>query len=215
MVQHKVIAAIFSLAHIKFIPLIAVFIYCTVVPVSSIIVWLTKKLFIGKFEAGDFPLWGFVYFKWWLQRRLIALLPKELFSNTPFYGHLLRLFGVQVSSDTQLSNFEIGIEDLASIGKNVTISSNVVLNNAWVENGQLKLRTIQIADHAYIGTSSVISGDCQIAERGEIKDLSFLPPGQNIGKNEIWGGSPAQNIGLRPQEETVQFVSKKKMKLHP
>jgi non-ribosomal peptide synthetase-like protein len=171
---------------------------------------LTKKLFIGKFEAGDFPLWGCVYFKWWLQRRLIALLPKELFSNTPFYGHLLRLFGVQVSSDTQLSNFEIGIEDLASIGNNVTISSNVVLNNAWVENGQLKLRTIQIADHAYIGTSSVISGDCQIAERGEIKDLSFLPPGQNIGKNEIWGGSPAQNIGLRPQEETVQFVSKKK-----
>ena len=119
-------------------------------------------------------------------------------------------FEVKVSDDTQLSNFEFGIEDLVSIGKNVTISSNVVLNNAWVENGRLKLRTIHIADHAYIGTSSVISGDCQIAEKGEIKDLSLLVLGQNVGKNEIWGGSPAQNIGLRAQEEPVPFVSKKK-----
>lgn len=190
--------------------LIAVFVYCTVVPVSSGIIWLIKKLFIGKFEAGDYPLWGFVFFKWWLQRKLVALLPKELFSNTPFYAHFLRWFGVKVSGDTQLSNFEIGIEDLISIGKNVTISSNVVLNNAWVENGRLKLRSIYIEDHAYIGTSSVISGDCRIAERGEIKDLSLLPLGQSIGKNEIWGGSPAVNLGVKPQEEAINFVSKKK-----
>lgn len=190
--------------------LIAVFLYCTVVPLSSIIIWLIKKLFIGKFEAGDYPLWGFVFFKWWLQRRLVALLPKELFSNTPFYAHFLRWFGVKISDDTSLSNFEIGIEDLVSIGQNVTISSNVVLNNAWVENGQLKLRNITIADHAYIGTSSVISGDCSIAERGEIKDLSLLSLGQNVAENEIWGGSPAQNKGLRPQEEAFNYVSKRK-----
>jgi len=190
--------------------LMAVFIYCTVVPISSGIIWLIKKLFVGKFEAGDYPLWGLVFFKWWLQKRLVSLLPKELFSNTPFYAHFLRWFGVKVSGDTQLSNFEIGIEDLVSIGKNVTISSNVVLNNAWVENGRLKLRNISIADHAYIGTSSVISGDCQIAERGEIKDLSLLPLGQNIGKNEIWGGSPATNLGIKTQEERVHYVSKKK-----
>ena len=190
--------------------LIAVFIYCTFVPISSIIIWLIKKLFLGTFKAGDYPLWGFVFYKWWLQKRLVSLLPKELFSNTPFYAYFLHWFGVKISEDTQLSNFEIGIEDLVSIGKNVTISSNVVLNNAWVENGRLKLRMINIADHAYIGTSSVISGDCEIAEKGEIKDLSLLTLGQNVGKNEIWGGSPAQKIGLRPQEETVHFVSKKK-----
>lgn len=190
--------------------LIAVFVYCTVVPLSGVLIWMIKKLLIGKFEAGDYPLWGFVFFKWWLQKRLVSLLPKELFSNTPFYAYFLRWFGVKISEDTQLSNFEIGVEDLVSIGKNVTISSNVVLNNAWVENGRLKLRMIEIDDHAYIGTSSVISGDCQIAEKGEIKDLSLLVLGQNVGKNEIWGGSPAQNIGLRAQEETVPFVSKKK-----
>ena len=193
------------------IPLsIAVFVYCTVVPISSIIIWVIKKLLIGKFEAGDYPLWGFVYFKWWLQRRLVALLPKELFSNTPFYAHFLRWFGVKISGDTQLSNFEIGIEDLVSIGKNVTISSNVVLNNAWVEHGQLKLRTIHIADHAYIGTSSVVSGDCQIEEGGEIKDLSLLSLGQNIGKSEIWGGSPAINLGIKTHEEAFVDVPKRK-----
>ena len=190
--------------------LMAVLIYCTVVPISSIVIWMIKKLFIGKFTAGDYPLWGLVFYKWWLQRRLLALLPKELFSNTPFYGHFLRWFGVKVSGDTQLSNFEIGIEDLVSIGKNVTISSNVVLNNAWVENGQLKLRSIDIKDHAYVGTSSVLSGDCQIAESGEIKDLSFLALGQSIGENEIWGGSPAQNLGVKPQAEVFNYASKKR-----
>jgi non-ribosomal peptide synthetase-like protein len=172
--------------------IIAILLYCIVIPVSSFLVILLKKCFIGKLSEGDFPMWGLTYFKWWFQKRLFTLIPKETVSNTPLFPILLKWMGVAVAEDAQLSNFEIGAEDLVSIGKNVTISSNVVLNNAWVENGLLKLRKITIEDDAYIGTSAVVSGRCSLKRGSELKDLSCLAKEQIIPALQTWGGSPAK-----------------------
>jgi len=179
-----------------FVPLlIAVLLFCTVIPLSSLFIIAFKKLLLSNFQEGDYPLWGLTYFKWWLLRRLVNLIPKEVISNTPFYAIYLRLLGAKVSDDTQLCNFEIGLEDLVEIGKNVTVSSKVVLNNAWIENGYLKLRRIKIEDHAYVGTSSVISGNCILENGAELKDLSLLPVDTTMPTNTIYEGSPAIYIG--------------------
>ena len=183
--------------------LFAVILYCTVVPISVVVIWLIKKLLIGNLEEGDYPLWGRVYFRWWLQKRLYSLIPKEVLSNTPLYANLISAFGVKIKSKTQLSHFEMGVEELVEIGQNVTISSNVVLNNAVVENGKLQLRKIYIADDAYLGTSCVVSGSCHIGIGGEIKDLSMLKKGERIPDYEIFEGSPAKSIGKKSPYETV------------
>lgn len=181
-----------------FIPLIfAVILYCTVIPMSVALIWLIKKLIIGPLKEGDYPLWGKVYFKWWLQKRLYSLIPKEVLGNTPLYADLIRVFGVNIKSKNQLSNFEMGVEELVEIGENVTISSNVVLHNAWVEQGLLKLRKIYIADDAYVGTSSIVSGDCHLEQGSELKDLSRLEAGKRMTNHEVFEGSPAKSVGTK------------------
>ena len=180
------------------IPLVlAVILYCTVIPISVVLIWLIKKLLIGPLAEGDYPLWGKVYFKWWLQRRLYSLIPKEVLGNTPLYADLIRAFGVKIKEKNQLSNFEMGAEELIEIGENVTISSNVVLNNAWVEQGLLKLRKIYIHNDAYVGTSSIVSGDCHLGKGGELKDLSHLELGKRMADYEIFEGSPAKCVGTK------------------
>ena len=187
-------------------------------PIFTIICIGTKWLVIGKMKAGDYPLWGTYYFRWWLVKTMQRLLPAQFLNGTPLYPTYLKWLGVKIAPDAQISDFSFGAEDLITIGSDVSISSQTNLNNAFVENGMLKLRSIFLGDHAYIGSSAVISGDSRIEAWGELQDLSFLQPGKTIGSGEVWQGSPAQlkekkNIADLPQPLQISTYTRRKYKL--
>jgi non-ribosomal peptide synthetase-like protein len=186
-------------------------------PIFTILCVSTKWLVIGKMKAGDYPLWGTYYFRWWFVKTMQRLLPAQFLNGTPLYPAYLRLLGMKIASDAQVSDFTFGAEDLITIGSDVSISSQTHLNNAVVEDGLLKLRAITLGNHAYIGSASVISGDSHVDSWGELQDLSFLQPGKTIGSGEVWQGSPAQlkekkNIEDLPQPLFVSTATRRKYK---
>jgi len=178
--------------------------YCLIPPFFTSLSILAKRLVIGKIRAGDYPLWGSYYFRWWFVKTIQAIIPTQFMNGTPIYPVYLRMLGVKVAPTAQLSSLTIGAEDLLTIGNDVSISSQVVFNNAVVEDGWLKLRSIHIGDHAYIGSSAIISADATVEEWGELQDLSHLQSGQKIGTREVWKGSPAQLKETRTMEELPQ-----------
>ncbi len=187
-------------------------------PVFTILCISTKWLVIGKMKAGDYPLWGIYYFRWWLVKTMQRLLPAQFLNGTPLYPAYLRLLGMKIAPDAQVSEFSFGAEDLITIGSDVSISSQTNLNNAFVEDGLLKLRAISLGDHAYIGSSATISGDSNMETWSELQDLSFLQPGRTIASGEVWQGSPAQlkekkNIEDLPQPLTVSTFTRRKYKM--
>ena len=184
--------------------LTALMMFCFTSPFLNALTIILKHLVIGKIKAGDYPLWGTYYFRWWFVKTMQRLLPSQFLSGTPLLPKFLRLFGLKIADDAQLSNIFIGAEDLVTIGKDVSISSQVVLDNAIVEGGLLKLREIHIGDHAYIGSSSIVGGGARIEAWGELQDLSYLQPGKTIKIGEIWAGSPAQFKEKTPPEKYPQ-----------
>ncbi|MBS1622742.1 MAG: amino acid adenylation domain-containing protein [Bacteroidetes bacterium] len=178
--------------------------FCLMPPLFSLISVLIKWVVIGRFRAGDYPLWGTYYFRWWLVNTVQGLAQMEFLNGTPLYPMYLRWMGVKVAPDAQIAAAKIGAEDLLTIGRDVSISSQVLFNNAWVEGGLLKIREIKIGDHAYIGSSAVIAGDTVIEEWGELGDLSALPQGQRIRRGEVWHGSPAQRVATRDIKDLPQ-----------
>ncbi|GAC1587849.1 MAG: non-ribosomal peptide synthetase [Ginsengibacter sp.] len=180
---------------------VALLLFCLIPPILSFLSVALKWMVIGKMKEGDYPLWGTYYFRWWFVKTIQNVIPVQFLNGTPLYNIYLRWMGVNVSNDAQLSNFKVGAEDLITIGKNVTISSSVILNNAWVEKGMLKLRSINIGDNAYIGTRSIIGPGAEIKEWGEIKDLSYLRAGKTIEKKELWEGSPAKLVKVKEDKE--------------
>src|SRR6185503_620217 len=191
--------------------------FCLIPPIFTVISVATKWLVIGKMKAGDYPLWGSYYFRWWLVKTMQRLLPAQFLNGTPLYPAYLRLLGVKVAADAIISDFSFGAEDLITIGSDVSISSQTNLNNAFVEDGLLKLRPISLGDHAYIGSSAVISGDSRMEAWSELQDLSFLQPGKVVGSGEVWQGSPAQlkekkNIEELPQPLVVSAATRRKYK---
>jgi len=125
---------------------------------------------------------------------------------------------MKIAPNAQISDFSFGAEDLITIGADVSLSSQTNLNNAFVEDGLLKLRRITLGDHAYIGSSAIISGDSHVKDWGELQDLSFLPPGKTIHEGEVWRGSPAvfkekKNIADLPQPLEVSTFTRRKYKV--
>lgn len=184
--------------------LIALALFCVIPPLFSLLSIGCKWLLVGKLKEGDYPLWGWFYFRYWLVNTIQRLVPSQFMNGTPLYPVYLRMLGVKIDRDVQLSSITVGAEDLVEIGKDVSISSQVILNNAIVENGLLKLRRIRIGDHAYIGSSTVISGGTVIEDWGEIQDLSHLQPNQTIKERELWKGCPAEKISVRTEAELPQ-----------
>ena len=183
--------------------MVALFLFCLIPPFLSTLSVALKWLVIGKMKEGDYPLWGSYYFRWWFVKTMQNVIPVQFLNGTPLYPVYLRWMGVNVASDAQLSSFSIGAEDLVTIGKDVSISSSVIFNNAYVEKGMLKLRSINIGDHAYIGTRSVIGAGAKIEKWGEIGDLSHLPAFKTISENEIWEGSPSRLIRIKSKSELI------------
>ena len=181
----------------------AVLLYTLIPPVYSLIILLTKWIVIGKIKEGDYPLWGWYYFRWWLWKTIKRLMPSELFVETPLYPRYLRLLGVKVDKTAQLSLLPIAAEDLVTIGANVVSSSGCAIDNAFVENGILHIRKVEIKDNAYLGSSVIVGAGCVIEEFGELQDLSCLNEGEKIGFGEVWNGSPAQKIRDKSKEETT------------
>jgi len=165
--------------------------FCLIPPLFAAFSIGVKWLVIGKMKEGDYPLWGGYYFRWWFVKTMQRLLPSQFLNGTPLYCGYLRRMGVKVADDAQLAAISIGAEDLITIGSDVSLSSQVVLNNAFVEDGMLKLRSIHIGDHAYVGSSAIVAGGAEIEAWGELQDLSFLQEGKTIRSGEIWQGSPA------------------------
>jgi non-ribosomal peptide synthetase-like protein len=191
----------------------AIVFYCLIPPIFIATVVAIKWLVIGKMKEGDYPLWGTYYFRWWFVKTMQRLLPSQFMNGTPLYPFFLRMFGAHIASDAQLSNITIGAEDLVTIGSDASLSSQVVLDNAFVEDGLLKLRSIHLGAHSYIGSSAVIAGNTIVEDYGELQDLSYLPAGNRIKEGEVWYGSPAQlketkNSNDLPKPEIVSFSKK-------
>jgi non-ribosomal peptide synthetase-like protein len=184
--------------------LIALGAFCLIPPVFTVAAIASKWLIIGRMKEGDYPLWGSYYFRWWFVRTLQSLLPVLFINGTPLYPVYLRLMGARVAPDAQLSSFSIGAEDLVTIGSDVSISSEAVLDNAFVEDGLLKLRSIKLGDHAYIGSSALIAGGARMEEWSELQDLSYLQAGKTIKPGEVWQGSPAVLKETKPLADLPQ-----------
>ncbi len=192
----------------------ALFMFCVIPPLFIGLGIAVKWIVIGKYKEGKYPLWGNYYFRWWFVTTFNKIVPTQFLNGTPLYPVYLKLLGVSIQPDAQLSSFSIGAEDLITIKEDVSISSNVILDNAIIEDGFFIISRITIGNHGYIGSSSILEGNTTVEDWGELQDLSLLQKHKTIGYAEIWKGSPSKLINTRKKEDflhPLKISSKKRI----
>ncbi|GAA4346402.1 non-ribosomal peptide synthetase [Variovorax defluvii] len=154
-----------------------------------------KWLVAGRLAPGRYPLWGLVYYRWWLADRLIDAAPTYLLSGSSLHAWWWRALGARIGDDVVIGSLKLRAPELLVLGDRVSVGNAVNFENARVEHGELVLGRIDIAADAHVGSYAVLEGGTRIGAWGHLDGQSALRAGQSVPERRLWIGSPARDGG--------------------
>lgn len=160
-------------------------------PAMLVLSVIVKWTVIGRYKPGTYPLWGWYYLRFWLVRRLEVLALPGLLAGTPLLSQYLRLLGARVGKRCTIDTAHCAIPDLLSIGDDSSIGSETTLLGYRVEDGFLRIGSVQIGNRCFVGTHSVLGLDVRMGDDSRLDDLSLLLDGRAISRGQSARGSPA------------------------
>ncbi|MGV7206954.1 Pls/PosA family non-ribosomal peptide synthetase [Oxalobacteraceae bacterium A2-2] len=154
-----------------------------------------KWLIAGRLQAGDYPLWGLTYYRWWLADRLVEAAPAYLLSGSSLNNWWLRALGAKVGHDVVIGSMTLRAPDLLEIGDYASIGNAANFENARVERGRLRLGRIVLERDAWVSSYAILEGNTHIGAAGHLEGQSALRDGASVPPGRVWSGSPARDAG--------------------
>ncbi len=150
-----------------------------------------KWVVIGRYRSGQYPVWSFYYFRWWLVSRFQALSWSHMFVGTPLMSLYYRAMGAKVGCNTTICTPFCSAFDLVSIGDRVSIGAETHLLGYRVENGMLTLGRVEIGRNCFVGMHGCLGLDTRMAPGARLDDMSALLDGTRLHRGEGRRGFPA------------------------
>ena len=163
-------------------------------PLYCMLVVALKWVLIGRFRAGNYPLWGFFYLRFWVVKKCLEAVPAYLLTGTPYLCTFYRLLGANIGPNVHLNSTRLLVFDLLTLGEGASIAPEACLLGYRVEAGRLLLGPIEVGANAYVGLRSVLRGHSRLGAEAVLDDLSALAGGHEVPAYEVWAGSPAQRV---------------------
>jgi non-ribosomal peptide synthetase-like protein len=183
--------------------------YFCILPVLSILSIGFKWIVLGRIKPGKYKLWGSYYFRFWLVDKVISVCPVIYFTGTSIMNTFLRLMGAKVGKNVYINASAINVFDLLKIGDNVSICTDTHLRGYTIEDGYLKIGSIELGDNAFVGTRCCLAINSKMEKNSSIEDLTLVSEGCTIPENENWGGSPAAKISTNKSQSAIPLWNKK------
>jgi non-ribosomal peptide synthetase-like protein len=182
--------------------LIAFTVLVGIYPLMMLLAIAIKWLVIGRYRAGEYPLWGLYYFRFWLVHTIQSSVPVAYLSGTPWLNWYYRLLGAKVGKDVHLSTPGFTCSDLVSVGDRTCVGAEASLTGYHVENGRLIIGSIQLGCDCFVGARAVVRENTTLEDGAALEDLSLLSAGKTIPTGQRWQGSPARPVKKPPVETT-------------
>lgn len=163
---------------------------------------LGKQIILRKLKAGRYPLYGMMYFRWWLVDRLQDMPQLFLIAGSPLHALYLRAMGANIGDNTSIGTISIRAHDLLTIKDGASIGAAVNLENFHVESDSWEVGPIEIGKDAYIGSYSVLESHTTIEDNGRLEALSSLTRGQRVATKRVWSGAPSRHTNdVQPEKQ--------------
>jgi len=163
---------------------------------------LLRNLLVGTILPGNYPLWGFTYFRWWLGSHISKACAVHLISGTPWRAVHLRMMGAKIGPNTTLNSLTVAAPELLEIGDGACIGTFVNIENARVEGGRFIVGRVHIEEGASIDSYSVLENDTALGRHARLCGQSTLASGRSIPCNQTWLGAPAVPVAHEPEQWT-------------
>ena len=151
-----------------------------------------KRLLLPPLKPGRYPLWGAVYFRWWLANKFSELPDVFLLAGTPWMPLYLRALGARIGRDAMIDMLTLAAPELLTVEDGVSIGTFANLENARVEGGELIIGPVLLKKDSVVESYSVLEDNTELGERAQLAGQSALAAGRKIPAGEIWVGAPAR-----------------------
>ena len=169
------------------------------VAISMIVIVIVRWVLLPRVEPGSHSIYSSFYLRKWIMALAMEVMLETLSSlyATVFMRSWYRMMGAKIGKGSEISTNLAGRYDLVEIGKNNFVGDEVILGDEEIRNGVMTLKRVKTGDRVFIGNSAVISGGATIEDGALIGVKSKLPPDLQVGKDEIWFGSPGIKFPTR------------------
>ncbi|MCC2097703.1 MAG: amino acid adenylation domain-containing protein [Hyphomicrobiales bacterium] len=164
----------------------AVLIVPVIIPVAA------KWALIGRWQAGQLPIWSLRYFRFWLVSTLVRSSPAAMFAGTPIFNVYLRLLGAKIGRNAVILSRSVPVcTDLFSVGDNTILRKDSILPGYRAQSNVIHMGRIDIGSRSFVGEAAVLDIDTAIGDDAQLGHVSSLQSGQRIPDGKRYHGSPA------------------------
>ena len=150
------------------------------------------NLLLGPLKPGRYPLWGWMYFKFWLKRKLMQTSPAGLlFAGHRWWPAYLRSLGATIGEHGVIASHYLAVPELLDIGPRVHIDANAGLIPYRIERGWLLLAAVTVGPDACIGCGAVLQAGAVLPAAAVLAPLSALFAGDITKAAWVHVGNPA------------------------
>ncbi|MEU4112630.1 Pls/PosA family non-ribosomal peptide synthetase [Streptomyces sp. NPDC027717] len=154
---------------------------------------IAKWVLVGRWKAGEFPVWGVAYLRFWVLKVLLHANPMILFIGNPLYVLYLRALGARIGKGVTILSHSVPVcTDLLTIGSGTVIRKDTFFLGYRAHAGRIQTGRISIGRDVYIGEKTVLDIDTSMGDGAQLGHSSSMHRGQAVPDGEHWHGSPAQ-----------------------
>ncbi len=158
---------------------------------------VAKWILIGRWKAGEFPVWSLSYVRFWIVKALVHANPMVFFAGTPLYVLYLRALGARIGKGvTILSPIVPVCTDLLTIGAGTVIRKDSSFLCYRAHAGRIQTGPVTLGRDVYIGEKTVLDINTSMGDGAQLGHTSALQSGEAVLDGQRWHGSPAQRTQL-------------------
>ena len=160
-----------------------------------LLIALVKWIVIGRFKPGKYPLYGWMFLRWWLMRRLLHAAELYIWAVDDTFLAVIwyRAIGAKIGLSTKLESVVMLEADLVTIGSDCDIEYDVNFCPSEVKDGHLILQRIEIGNCVKIGARTALLGGAVVHDRCEVYPKSLLTASaRTFAAGQSIAGSPGE-----------------------
>ncbi|MGW1161962.1 Pls/PosA family non-ribosomal peptide synthetase [Streptomyces sp. NPDC002513] len=152
-----------------------------------------KWILVGRWKAGEFPIWGLTYLRFWIVKALLHANPMIFLAGNPLYVLYLRALGARIGKGVTILSRSVPVcTDLLTVGEGTVIRKDAFFLCYRAHAGRIQTGRVTLGRDVFVGEKTVLDIDTSMGDRAQLGHASSLYRGQSIPDGERRHGSPAQ-----------------------
>ncbi|MFE9369281.1 Pls/PosA family non-ribosomal peptide synthetase [Streptomyces sp. NPDC006711] len=162
--------------------------------VAGLTATAAKWALVGRFKAGEHPLWSSFVWRNELYDTFVESLAvpwmASSFTGTPVLNWWLRSLGTRIGRGVWLETYWLPETDLITLGDGASVNRGCVLQTHLFHDRIMRLDAVRLAEGASLGPHSIALPGTDIGARASVGAASLVMRGESVPPDTRWAGNP-------------------------